>query len=66
MNVTQIILAICQIFHLKCIEFNFGWGELTALLQTPWIWGKEMEYEGKRRGKGNVGEMEEKRDAREK
>jgi len=38
MNVNKkIILTRCQIFHLKCTEFNFGWGsdpdpagELTA------------------------------------
>jgi len=26
MNVTKIILTRCQIFHLKCTKFNFGWG----------------------------------------
>jgi len=25
-NVTKIILNRCQIFHLKCTKFNFGWG----------------------------------------
>ena len=26
MKVTKIILTRCQIFHLKCTKFNFGWG----------------------------------------
>jgi len=25
-NITQIILTRCQIFHLKFIKFNVGWG----------------------------------------
>jgi len=25
MNVTKIIPTKCQIFHLKCTKFNFGW-----------------------------------------
>ena len=25
-NVIKIILTRCQIFHLKCTKFNFGWG----------------------------------------
>jgi len=52
MNVIKIILTGCQIYHLKCTKFNFGWGstpdparELMALPKTPsWIWeGKRKE-----------------------
>ena len=57
MNVIKIILTGCQIYHLKCTKFNFGWGstpdparELMALPKTPsWIW------EGKRKEKGREG-----------
>ena len=66
MNVTQIILTKCQMFHFKCTKFNFGWGsapnpagELTALPRPPsWIWGCGIEKGGgrvrevKRRGMG--------------
>jgi len=41
MNGTKIILTRCQIFHLKCTNFNFGSGQLTVDLG---------EGKGKRRG----------------
>jgi len=50
-NVTKIILTRCQIFHLKCTKFNFGWGSAPdparkahIAPQIPsWIWGKGRE-----------------------
>jgi len=54
----------CQIFHLKCTEFNFGLdsatdpaGEFTTYLQTPsWVWGKGRE----KCGRGKKEEMKNK------
>jgi len=33
MNVTKISLTRCQIFHLKCTKFNFGWGSAPNLAE---------------------------------
>ena len=68
MNVTKIILTRCQIFHLKCTKFNFGWGStpepaggLTALPESQLDFGK-MEGNGERgrrkNGRGWAGEGE--------
>jgi len=62
-NATKIILTRCQIFHLKCTKFNFGWGsapdpagELTALPRpTSWIW------EGEEKRKEEMGARKEER-----
>jgi len=54
MNVTKIILTRCQIFHLKCTKFNFGWGS------APYPAGSQHSLdplaEGKGRGKRMGGE----------
>jgi len=59
LNVTKIIITRCQIFHLKCTKFNFGWGsapdpdgELTALPGPQLDFGK-IEGKGEREGEGN-------------
>jgi len=58
MNVTKIVSTKCQIFHLKCTKFNFGWTLLGESIAFPklssWICGKGngKEMEGKRKGKG--------------
>ena len=63
MNITKIILTRCQIFHLKCTKFNFGWAlrqtpleELPALPDRSWSCGgkekRERGKEGKETRKG--------------
>jgi len=56
MNVTKIILTRCQFCHLKCTQFNFGWGSApdavggahSAPQALICIWGREKG--GGRRG----------------
>jgi len=69
-NITQIILTRWQIFHLKCIKFDVGWG--SAL--DPARWGTLQcstdplagfgEGKGKWRTKGREGKREGKRKGR--
>jgi len=68
MNVIKIILTRCQIFHLKCTKFNFGWGSAPdpaggvhsappdplARLREE----NEMKGRGKERGEEGEGEGE--------
>jgi len=62
MNVTKIILNKCQIFHLKCSKFNFGWGsaltpleKLVAFPRTQLGLGGREKGEEKMEGKGGEG-----------
>jgi len=63
-RMSQIILTRCQLFHLKCINFNVGWGfapdpaaGAQSVPRLPIsIWGGEEKEktngrEGKRRGR---------------
>ena len=51
MNVTKISLTRCQIFHLKCTKFNFGWGRSQRSPRpSSWIWGGKRKSEGKKKG----------------
>ena len=68
MNVAEIILTRCQIFHLKCTKFNFGWvcapdpalGAHSAPQALYLDLGNgKIKEEGKERGnRGNEGEGE--------
>jgi len=49
MNVTKIIFTRCQIFHLKCTKFDFGFTGEAHIAPTDPLAGFE---EGKRKGRG--------------
>jgi len=70
-NIKQIIITTCQIFHLKCIRFNVSWGSATdpehrgAYCAPPLslaIWRGE----GKRKEEGQGNEAGEGKGGREK
>ena len=63
MTVTKIIFTRCQIFHLKCTKFNFGWSsaqnparELTVLPRhlAGFVEGKENGLKGKKKKRKGV------------
>ena len=62
MNVTKIILTRCQIFHLKCTKFNFGWGSaLDATLGAHSVPPDSLSVfgRGEKRRESRVGERKE-------
>jgi len=48
LNVSKIILTRCQIFRLKCIKFNFGWG----YAPDPRWWSSQRSPDPSLKGKG--------------
>ena len=68
-NITQIILTRCQIFHLKCIKFNDCWGSTPdtaggAYSAPPDPLAGFGEGKGKWRTKGREGKRKGKRKGR--